>query len=119
MFKQFKNLFVSKEETLRQSFLKEHQLEFDEEKGFILADIILNEALGKRLEYLSNRRMKRFDDLEALYFAAMMINEKIDLEIATQRFALNLDNNEQNLREFQQIVKTLNDYYRQFIRAKR
>ncbi len=46
----------------------------------------------------------------------MIINEKIDLEIAQQRFNTMLGNTEENLLEFKAIVKKLNDYYRQFLR---
>ena len=46
----------------------------------------------------------------------MLINEKIDLEIAHQRFNTTLDNTEENLLQFKMILKKLNDYYRNFLR---
>ncbi len=49
----------------------------------------------------------------------MIINEKIDLEIASQRFAVHVGNSEENLLEFKRIVKILNDYYRNFMRERK
>jgi hypothetical protein len=46
----------------------------------------------------------------------MLINEKIDLEIAHQRFNTTLGNSEENLLQFKMILKKLNDYYRNFLR---
>ena len=48
----------------------------------------------------------------------MIINEKIDLEIANQRFVARLGNTEENLLQLKQIIQKLNDYYRQFLREK-
>ena len=63
--------------------------------------------------------MQQFDDLAQLYSTAMIINEKIDLEIAQQRFNEMVGNTEENLLEFKAIIKKLNDYYRQFLRDKK
>ncbi|ANF81692.1 hypothetical protein A3K93_05510 [Acinetobacter sp. NCu2D-2] len=116
MFNKLTSLFKSSNTKLAEAYLAEHQIEFSEEYGFIVGGVRLNESLGERLEFLSNRRLKKFDDLAALYSAAMIINEKIDLEIASGRYFARLGNNKENLLEFKQIVKLLNDYYRQFIR---
>ena len=118
MFNKIVNLFKSDKESPEQVFLRENHIEYDAEKGYIIDGVVINE-LSERLEYLSNRRMKKFDDLKDLYFAAMLINEKIDLEISTQRFVARLGNTEENLIEFKRIVKLLNDYYRQFIRDRK
>lgn len=119
MLNKLKTLFGSTQSNLAQAYLEQHQIQFDSQRGYIVAGVVLNETLGERLEYLSNRRMTHFDDLKELYFTAIIINEKIDLEIANQNFLLRLGNTEENLLEFKQIVKILNDYYRQFLREKR
>ena len=49
----------------------------------------------------------------------MLINEKIDLEIANERFVVRLGNNLENLTELKRMIKLLNDYYYQFIRDKK
>ncbi len=48
----------------------------------------------------------------------MIINEKIDLEIASQNFIVRLGNTQENLTELKQVVKLLNEYYRNFLRDK-
>lgn len=111
-------LFKSDKETPEQAFLKEHGIQYDPEQGYIIHGVVVN-TLSERLEYFSNRRMKTFDNLKDLYFAAILINEKIDLEISTGRFVTRLGNTEENLLEFKNIVKVLCDYYRQFIRDKK
>ncbi|OTG88358.1 hypothetical protein B9T31_02280 [Acinetobacter sp. ANC 4558] len=100
-----------------QNFLDENNIQYDKVRGYIVDGIVLNE-LSDRLQYLSNRKMYKFDNLKDLYFNAMIINEKIDLDIANQRFVQNLGNTEENLKEFKEIVKKLNNYYRQFLRDK-
>ena len=117
MLSQFSNLFKSSKETPEQLFLKEHALSFNAEQGPILNGVVLND-LGFRLEYFSNRKLERFDDLEKLFRIAPQINEKIDLEIHSQRFVERLGNNEENLRELKQMIKVLNDYYVKFKRAR-
>lgn len=97
--------------------MKEHALAFDTEHGTILDGVKLNE-LGFRLEYFSNRKLDRFDDLEKLFRIAPQINEKIDLEIHSQRFVERLGNTEENLKELKQAIKVLNDYYVNFQRAR-
>lgn len=120
MLNKLKNLFKSNgKDSAEQQFLNANNIIWDDEKGFIVDDIVLNEALSARLEYLSNRRLKTFDDLKELYFAAMLMNEKIDLEIVNQSFVARLDNTEENLLQFKSIVQKLNQYYRDFKREKR
>ena len=118
MLNKLKNVFKSSKAKEEEAYLLEHAIQFDSEQGYIVDGIILNKELSERLEYYSNRRLTQFDDLQALYYAAMLINEKIDLEIAQQRFVTRLGNTEENLVQFKQIVQKLNDYYRNFIREK-
>ncbi|OBY74687.1 hypothetical protein [Acinetobacter gyllenbergii] len=117
MLSQLSNLFKSSKATPEQLFLQEYALSFDAEQGPILNGIVLNE-LGFRLEYFSNRKLDRFDDLEKLFRIAPQINEKIDLELHSQRFVERLGNTEENLRELKQVIKVLNDYYVKFKRAR-
>ncbi|KGT46156.1 hypothetical protein [Acinetobacter sp. HR7] len=119
MFDKISALFKSNKPTPAQQFLQENNIQYAEDTGYVVDGIQLNQELGERLEYLSNRRMKTFDDLKELYSTAMIINEKIDLEIAHQRFNARLGNTEENLLQFKAIVKKLNDYYRNFLREKK
>ncbi|WP_180014977.1 hypothetical protein [Acinetobacter sp. YH16031] len=119
MFDKISNIFKSNKPDPAQVFLEENHIQYVEGNGYIVDGINLNQELGERLEYLSNRRMKTFDDLKALYSTAMIINEKIDLEIANQRFNARLGNTEENLLQFKAIVKKLNDYYRNFLRDRK
>lgn len=116
MFDKISALFKSNKPTAAQLYLEGQNIQYVEGTGYIVDDIQLNQEWGARLEYLSNRRLKQFDDLKALYDTAMLINEKIDLEIAHQRFNTTLDNTEENLLQFKMILKKLNDYYRNFLR---
>lgn len=117
MFSQLSSLFKSSKETPEQLFLKEYNLAFDKEHGAILKGVKLNE-LGFRLEHFSNRKLDHFDDLAKLFEISPQINEKIDLEIHSQRFIERLGNTEENLKEFKEMIKILNDYYVKFKRAK-
>lgn len=117
MLSQFSNLFKSSKQTPEQLFLKEHALSFDADQGPILNGVVLND-LGFCLEYFSNRKLERFDDLEKLFRIAPQINEKIDLELHSQRFVERLGNNEENLKQLKQAIKVLNDYYVKFKRAR-
>lgn len=119
MFDKISALFKSNKPSPAMLYLEENNIQYTEETGYIVDGINLNQELGERLEYLSNRRMKTFDDLKELYSTAMIINEKIDLEIANQRFNAKLGNTEENLLQFKVIVKKLNDYYRNFLREKK
>ena len=110
-------LFKSSKPSAEQLFLEENNIQFHQEQGYIVDGIVLNEW-SERLSYLSNRKLNKFDDLKELYFTAMIINEKIDLEIASQRFVARLGNTEENLLQLKQIIKKLNDYYRNFLREK-
>jgi hypothetical protein len=118
MFDKFISIFKNDKNSPEIKYLTENKIEFDEQKGFIIEGKVINE-LFERLEYFSNRRMRKFDDLKTLYFSAMLINEKIDLEIANQNFVKRLGNTEVNLQEFKRIVKLLTDYYYNFIRDKK
>lgn len=119
MFDKISALFKSNKPSPALLYLEENNIQYTEQTGYIVDGINLNQELGERLEYLSNRRMKTFDDLKELYSTAMIINEKIDLEIANQRFNSRLGNTEENLLQFKVIVKKLNDYYRNFLREKK
>ncbi|OAL79734.1 hypothetical protein AY606_03515 [Acinetobacter sp. SFB] len=110
-------LFKSSKPSAEQLFLEENNILFHPEQGYIVDGVVVNE-LSERLSYFSNRKLAQFDDLKALYFAAMIINEKIDLEIASQRFVARLGNTEENLLQLKQIIQKLNDYYRNFLREK-
>lgn len=118
MFDKVRQLFKSKEDP-RLAFMREHEMQWDETRGYIIQGIVLNESLAERLAYFSNRRLKNFDNLKDLYFAAMLINEKIDLEIATGHYVARLANTQENLLQFKGIVAVLGDYYREFLREKR
>ena len=77
--------FFKKKPSAEQIFLQENNIQFDSEQGYIVDGIEINQW-SERLMYFSNRKLSTFNDLKALYFSAMIINEKIDLEIANQRF---------------------------------
>jgi hypothetical protein len=117
MFKVIARIFNKKIDKIEQQFLTENNIKCDEKLGFIVDEIVINQ-LSERLQYLSNRRMSSFDDLAALYLYSMIINEKIDLEIASQKFEQRVGNTEENLLQFKNIIKKLNLYYRQFLRDK-
>jgi hypothetical protein len=119
MLNNLKQWFKGNKHTAEQLFLVEHHIEFHTEHGLIVEGVILNREWGERLEYLSNRRLKQFDDLKALYDQAMLINEKIDLEINTQNFATRIGNTEENLKQFKETLHVLNQYYREFKREKK
>ena len=110
-------LFKSSKPSAEQLFLEENNIQFTKEQGYIVDGIVLNEW-SERLSYFSNRKLTQFDDLKELYFTAMIINEKIDLEIASQRFVARLGNTEENLLQLKHIIQKLNDYYRNFLREK-
>ena len=117
MLNKLAGLFKSSKESAEQVFLQQQNIQFDQVQGYIVDGIVVNE-LSERLAYFSNRKLSHFDDLKKLYFTAMIINEKIDLEIANQRFVVRLGNTEENLLQLKQIIQKLNDYYRQFLREK-
>ncbi|MBP6114216.1 MAG: hypothetical protein KA474_05740 [Acinetobacter sp.] len=107
----------TKKPSAEQVFMEQNRIEFNDEQGFMINGFVLND-LSERLEYFSNRKLKKFDDLKDLYFKAMLINEKIDLEIANNRFVVRLGNTEENLLQLKAYIALLNDYYRQFKREK-
>jgi hypothetical protein len=109
--------FFKKKPSAEQIFLQENNIQFDPEQGYIVDGIEINQW-SERLIYFSNRKLSTFNDLKALYFSAMIINEKIDLEIANQRFVRHLGNNQENLLQMKHAIKKLNDYYRHFLRDK-
>ena len=118
MLNKLTDLFKSKEAKAEEVFLQENNIVFNVEQGFIVDGIILNTELKERLEYFSNRNLKNFDDLNALFYKAILINEKNDLEIASGRYVERLGNTEENLKQFKQIIQKLNDYYKTFKREK-
>lgn len=118
MLNKLKNVFKSSKAKEEEAYLLEHAIQFDPEQGYIVDGVILNQELSERLEFYSNRRLKKFDDLQALYYAAMLINEKIDLEIASGRYVARLGNTEENLKQLKAIIQKLNDYYKAFKREK-
>lgn len=118
MFDKFAGLFKSKKETAEQIYLREQAIEYDPDQGYIVNGTVMN-TFAERIEYFSNRRLKNFNDLKMLYDNTMIINEKIDLEIANQRFVARLGNTEENLTELKVFIQKLNDYYRAFIRDKK
>lgn len=115
MFEKLIKLLKGNKESPEQIYLRENNIEFDLEQGYIVDGVVAN-LLSERLSYFSNRKLQNFDDLKALYFRAMMINEKIDLEIANRSFVQRLGNTEANLLELKQIILKLNQYYRTFLR---
>ena len=119
MLSKLSQLFKLKKDAPEQLFLQQNQIEYDDEKGFIIEGVVLNAIHAERLVYFSNRRISQFDDLNALFYSAMLINEKIDLEIANERFVVRLGNNLENLTELKRMIKLLNHYYYQFIRDKK
>ena len=118
MLNKLSQLFKGSKESPEQLYLEEHHIQYDETQGYSIDGVVLN-TLSERMEYLSNRKLKDFNDLKQLYSVAIIINEKIDLEIANQRFVARLGNTEENLLQFKNYVKILNDYYRQFIRDRK
>lgn len=119
MLSKLTQLFKLKQDRPEQLYLQQHQIEYDEHQGFIIEGIVINDMHAERLAYFSNRRISQFNDLQALFYSAMLINEKIDLEIANRRFVVRLGNNIENLTELKRIIKLLNDYYYQFVRDKK
>ncbi|OTG64901.1 hypothetical protein B9T25_12525 [Acinetobacter sp. ANC 4470] len=117
MLNKLAGLFKGSRKSAEQLFLQQQNIQFDQVQGYIVDGIVVNE-LSERLVYFSNRKLNHFDDLKKLYFTAMIINEKIDLEIANQRFVTRLGNTEENLLQLKHIIQKLNDYYRIFLREK-
>ena len=117
MFAKIAELFKANKNTAEQAFLQENHIQIDAEKGFIVDGIVVND-LSERLEYFSNRKLNHFDDLEVLFYKAILINEKIDLEIASGRYVQRLGNDEENLKQFKEIIRKLNAYYKEFKREK-
>lgn len=115
MWQEITRIFNRKNQNLETEYLQKNQIMFDQQQGYIVDGIVVNQW-SERLMYFSNRRMSKFDDLKALYLNAILINEKIDLEIASQRYVQRLGNNQENLLQMQQSIQKLNDYYRQFLR---
>ena len=117
MLNKLVELFKGNKESAEHVFLRENNIQIDAEKGYIVDGIVVNE-LSERLEYFSNRKLTNFDDLEALFYKAILINEKIDLEIASERYVARLGNTEENLKQLKTIIQKLNDYYKEFKREK-
>ncbi len=102
-------------ESAEQIYLREQNIQFDPELGPIVDGCVLNQ-LSARLEYFSNRKLDNFNNLRKLFEITPQINEKIDLEIASQRFVERLGNNAENLAELKAAIQKLNAYFVQFQR---
>lgn len=68
---------------------------------------MINEKWSEHLEYFSNRKLQNFDNLPKLFQITPQINEKIDLEIATQRYVERLGNTQEKLLELKAIIQVL------------
>lgn len=115
MLNKLSNLFKSGKPSAEQQYMQQHQIQFDSQQGYIVDGIVIND-LSERLEYFSNRKLSSFNDLEQLYLRSMLINEKIDLEIATGHYVARLGNKQENLEQFRGLIEKLNQYYRTFKR---
>lgn len=118
MFKKITQLFQGSKETPEQIYLRENLLEFDSERGPIIKNVLINEKWSEHLEYFSNRKLQNFDNLQKLFLITPQINEKIDLEIATQRYVERLGNTQEKLLQLKAIIQILNQYYVLFLRDK-
>lgn len=117
MLKKLSQLFQSKpKEDPEQQFCEAHGLAFDPELGVSLNGLALSD-MNESLHYLSNRRVEDINNLKAVYDAGMIIHEKIDLELASQRFVTRLGHTEERLKEIKHAVHILEQYYRQFKRT--
>ena len=72
MLSKLSQLFKLKKDAPEQLFLQQNQIEYDDEKGFIIEGVVLNAIHAERLVYFSNRRISQFDDLNALFYSAML-----------------------------------------------
>lgn len=115
MLKKLSQLFQSKQPDPKEEFCRINALEFDTEKGIVFQKIELSKY-QENLTYLSNRRVSDFNDIAKVYDAAMIIQEKIDLELAAGRYVARLGHDEHTLRFLKAAVETLSLYYRQFVR---
>ncbi len=118
MFKKLTQIFQGSKETPEQIYLQENQLRFNSEHGPVIKNVVINEKWSEHLEYFSNRKLQNFDNLPKLFQITPQINEKIDLEIATQRYVERLGNTEQKLLELKSVIQILNQYYVLFLRDK-
>ena len=115
MLNKLANFFTGNRESLEQIYLREQHIQFDQEQGYIVDGIVVN-SLSERLAYFSNRKLNNFDDLKELFYKAILIHEKIDLEIASGRYVTRLGNTLENLNQLKIIIQKLNDYYKKFKR---
>ena len=115
MLNKLANLFKGNRESLEQIYLREQHIQFDQQQGYIVDGIVVN-SLSERLVYFSNRKLNNFDDLKELFYKAILIHEKIDLEIASGRYVARLGNTAENLNQLKVIIQKLNDYYKKFKR---
>ena len=118
MFKKLTQLFQGSKETPEQIYLQENQLSFDSERGPVIKNVVINEKWSEHLEYFSHRKLQNFDNLPKIVKITPQINEKIDLEIATQRYVERLGNTQEKLLELKAIIQVLNQYYVMFLRDK-
>lgn len=117
MLNKIKSLFGSNQQNEELSYMQTHGIEFDSVKGYIVDGVVMND-LSEKLEYFSSRKLSNFNNLSELYLKSILINEKIDLEIATKRYVTRLGNNEENLVQFKARIEKLNQYYRKYKRDK-
>ena len=115
MLNKLANFFTGNRESLEQIYLREQHIQFDEQQGYIVDGIVVN-SLSERLAYFSNRKLNNFDDLKELFYKAILIHEKIDLEIASGCYVTRLGNTLENLNQLKIIIQKLNDYYKKFKR---
>lgn len=115
MLNKLANFFTGNRESLEQIYLREQHIQFDQEQGYIVDGIVVN-SLSERLAYFSNRKLNNFDDLKELFYKAILIHEKIDLEIASGCYVTRLGNTPENLNQLKIIIQKLNDYYKKFKR---
>ena len=79
---------------------------------------MINQKWSEHLEYFSNRKLQNFDNLQKLFQITPQINEKIDLEIATQRYVARLKILKKSYFNLKAIIQILNQYYVLFLRDK-
>lgn len=118
MLSKIAQMLKGNKESPAEIYLRDHGIVWDAVHGYSIQGEVLND-LSERLSYFSNRKLNDFNDLKELYYKAILINEKIDLEIANQRFVARLGNTEENLLQLKGYIQLLNDYYRQFLRDKK
>ena len=67
----------TKKPSAEQVFMEQNRIEFNDEQGFMINGFVLND-LSERLEYFSNRKLKKFDDLKEQLFSEIRENTRND-----------------------------------------